>query len=241
MFNKISRPKQIYKEVALQIEEAIISKKLNIGDRLPSEREMAETFDVSRRTLRESLRVVEQKGLIEIRPSGAFVVMETNEKFSQSLALALRTQKLSWRDIAQFRGDLEENIVLRALEKAGDKDIYKLNDFIRRMESILAMGELLDWKSYLNLDRKFHLYLAKMAGNPIYDLILRTFLDNLGKYYQAYQPRRVAFGHDNLENIKMIVKAIVNKDRTSARQEIRNHFELGTTYIEGGNEVSPEV
>ena len=126
MFKKIDRPKHIYKEVAFQIEEVILSGKINIGDRLPSEREMAETFDVSRRTLRESLRVVEQKGLIEIRPTGAFIAMATNEKFSQSLALAIRTQKLSWDDIAQFRGEVEENIILRALQNATNEDIQKL-------------------------------------------------------------------------------------------------------------------
>lgn len=241
MFSKINRPKHIFKEVALQIEEAIISKKLKIGDRLPSEREMAEKFDVSRRTLRESLRVVEQKGLIEIRPSGAFVVLETNKKFSQSLALALLTQQFSWRDIAQFRGDLEENIVLRALEKASDKHIAELKDIIDRMESILTTGEQFDWKAYLSFDKQFHLYLAKIAGNPIYDLILRTFLDNLDKYYQAYQPRRMAFGRDNLENIKKIFEAIVHKDKNSARQEIKNHFELGTGYIEFGRDISTEI
>ena len=237
MFKKISRPKQIYKEVSHQIEEAIISKKFDVGDRLPSEREMAESFDVSRRTLRESLRVVEQKGLIEIRPSGAYVVIETNEKFSQSLALAIRTQKLSWRDIAQFRDDLEETIVIRAIDNANDKDIENLTNIIGRMESILANEVQFKWESYLYLDKKFHLYLAKMAVNPIYDLILITFLDNLGIYYQAYKHRRKEFGHDNLNNIKSIVKAIAKKDKKGAQLQIKKHFELGTAYIEGGKNI----
>ena len=241
MFNKIHRPRQIYKEVALQIEEAIISQKFDIGDRLPSERELAETFDISRRTLRESLRVVEQKGLVEIRPSGAFVVIETNEKFSQSLALAIRTQKLSWRDIAQFRDDLEESIVLRALENATDKDVENLTGIVGRMESVLDREEQFEWKSYLYLDKKFHLYLAKMAVNPIYDLILRTFLDNLSIYYQAYKHRRIEFGHDNLDNIKRIVEAIKNKDKNAAQLQIKKHFEIGTAYIEGGKDINQDT
>ena len=104
---------------------------------------------------------------------------------------------------------LEENIVLRALENATDKDIENLTGIVGRMESVLAIEEQFEWKSCLDLDKKFHLYLAKMAVNPIYDLILRTFLDNLGIYHQAYKHRRIEFGHDKIDNIKRIVEAIV--------------------------------
>ena len=236
MFKKIDRPKHIYREVAIQIEEVILSGKLNIGDRLPSEREMSETFDVSRRTLRESLRVVEQKGLIEIRPAGAFIVMETNKKFSQSLALAIRTQKLSWHDIAQFRGEMEENIIFRVLQNATNEDIQKLERIIGKMQSMIDQEALFDWKKYLNLDKQFHLCLANIAGNPIYDLILCTFLDNLGSYYEAYRNKEYEFSFDNLNNLKSIVTAIQKRDRKAAQKQIKNHFELGTAYMEVKNQ-----
>ena len=60
MFKKAIRPIRIYHEVADQIEDAILTEKLQIGDRLPSERELAESFGISRRTLREALRVIEE-------------------------------------------------------------------------------------------------------------------------------------------------------------------------------------
>lgn len=232
MFKKIDRPKHIYKEVALQIEEVILSGKLNIGDRLPSERELAETFDISRRTLRESLRVVEQKGLIEIRPAGAFVVMGTNEKFSQSLALTIRTQQLSWHDIAQFRGEVEKNIISHALQNVTNEDIRKLEIVTGEMQSLLGPKALFNWAKYLNLDKQFHLCLANMAGNPIYDLILRTFLDNLGSYYEAYRIKEHEFSHDNLKNLKMIVVAIQKRDEEMAQKLMTEHFALGTAYME---------
>lgn len=232
MFKKIDRPIQIYKEVALQIEEAILLKKLNIGDRLPSERDLAKNFDVSRRTLRESLRVVEQKGLVEIRPAGAFIVMETKEKFSQSLALAIKTQKLSWNDIAQFRGEIEENIILRALQNATNEDIQSLKKITVKMQAMVDQKKIFEWEKYLNLDKQFHLCLADIAGNPIYNLILRTFLDNLGIYYEAYRDKEHEFSFDNLNNLKSIVSAIQKKDEKAAQKLIRKHFELGTAYME---------
>ena len=231
LFNKIHRPSRIYNEVALQIEEAIISKKLDIGDRLPSERELAETFDISRRTLRESLRVVEQKGLIEIRPAGAFVVMKTNEKISQSLALAIRTQKLSWRDIAEFRKEVEGRMILHAIRNATENDIVNLEKITAEMESLLRIKKSFEWENFLNLDKKFHLYLAKMAGNPIYDLILQTFLSNLGIYYEAYRHKKDEFSQDNLVNLKKITQAIQNRDPKNALKLVEDHFDLGTVYM----------
>lgn len=217
--------------MALQIEDAIVSGKFNVGDRLPSERELAETFDISRRTLRESLRVVEQKGLIEIRPSGAFVVIETNEKFSQSLALAIRTQRLAWPDIAEFRKEVEGTIILRAIQSVTQDDIENLDKILFKMETMLSTGDTFDWETYLSCDKTFHLYLAKMAGNPIYSLILQTFLKNLGIYYDAYKDKGKQFGRDNLTNLTKITQAIRDRDQKAALKLVDDHFDLGTIYM----------
>ena len=66
MFQK-ARKNRIYQDVVDQIEEAILDGKLKVGDILPPERALMERFETSRGTLREALRVLEQKGLIEIR------------------------------------------------------------------------------------------------------------------------------------------------------------------------------
>lgn len=230
MFKKIDRPNRIYQEVASQIEEVILSGKLKIGDRLPAERQLAETLDISRRTLRESLRVVEQKGLIEIRTTGTFVKMATTEKLSQSLGLVIRSKKIAWKDIVQFRTEMESNIVLRAAQLATEKDIAELDKIIEKTEALMQ-EEQLDWNAYLNLDFRMHLTLAKIVRNPIYGLILRTFLDNLMPYYEAYRSNKNEFSKKNLENMKSIVEAIKRGDGKSAQKAIIEHLTLGDPYM----------
>lgn len=229
MFKKAIRPTRIYQEVADKIEDAILSEKLQVGDRLPSERELAEVFDISRRTLRESLRVIEQKGLIEIRTTGAIVKMTTKEKLSQSLALAIRSQKIAWRDIVQFRSEMEGNIAFKAAHQATKKDIEDLEDIIKSVKAQLKPG-ILDWDEYINLDKRMHIILARIAGNPIYELIMRSFLDNLKVYFEPYRTREMQFAVENFENMNAIVEAVKQKDQQAARRLIAEHLELGTYY-----------
>ena len=90
-----ARQNRIFQDVVEQIEEAILSGRLKAGDRLPPERELKETLKTSRSTLREALRVLEQKGLIEIRlgkGGGAHVKAISSDSISQSLGLLLRSQ-----------------------------------------------------------------------------------------------------------------------------------------------------
>ena len=63
---RVARQNRIFRDVVEQIQEAIIQGRLKVGDRLPAERELKEMLQTSRGTLREALRVLEQKGLIEI-------------------------------------------------------------------------------------------------------------------------------------------------------------------------------
>jgi DNA-binding FadR family transcriptional regulator len=230
LFKKIERPTHIYQDVANQIEDAILSEKLKIGDRLPAERELAETFEISRRTLRESLRVVEQKGLIEIKSTGAFVRMATSEKLSQSLGLAIRSKQIAWKDITLFRTEMEGNIVMKVAKRATRKDIEALAKIVKDAEALLA-GEELNWIAYLSLDKKMHLTLAQIAGNPIYALILKTFLDNLMPYFEAFRLNEKDFSQANLRTLSTIVEEIKKGNARGAKKAISEHFKLGNAYM----------
>ena len=108
---RTARQSRIFQDVVDQIQEAILSGKFQTGDMLPSEREMREIFQVSRGTLREALRVLEQKGLIEIRlgvSGGAMVKAAMAETLTESLGLMLRLRKISLDHLHEFREDIEE-------------------------------------------------------------------------------------------------------------------------------------
>ncbi len=230
MFNKIIRPHRIYQDVANQLEEAVLTGKLKEGDRLPSERDLAETFNISRRTLRESLRVVEEKGLIEIRSNGTFARMATSKKLSQSLGLALRSKQIVWKDVAQFRSEMEGNIVDRAAKHATKEEVKELEKIIDKIQ-LLAEEKPLDWEAFLKFDSCLHLYLAEMMNNPIYSMILKTFLDNLMPFYDEFRSNENEFILENLENLKMIVLSIKRRDSLSARKAMFEHLEIGFGYL----------
>ena len=109
MFKTVKQNKA-YQDVVEQIQEAIMEGTLKPGRQLPAERELKEQFGISRGTLREALRVLEQKGLIEIRTgvAGGSIIREVNsENLSDNLGLLIRNRAVSLRDLAEFREGME--------------------------------------------------------------------------------------------------------------------------------------
>ncbi|MBW2677983.1 MAG: FadR family transcriptional regulator, partial [Deltaproteobacteria bacterium] len=130
MFHAASQ-NRIFQDIVDQIQEAILEGRLQTGDILPSERDLKEMFNTSRGTLREALRVLEQKGLIEIKlgVGGGSVVKEVSvDKISESLALLIRTQRVSLNHLAEFREAVEGIIAAQAAERATPADIKQLKE-----------------------------------------------------------------------------------------------------------------
>ena len=124
MFKQVKQNK-VYQDVVEQIQEAIMEGSLKPGSQLPAERELKEQFGISRGTLREALRVLEQKGLIEIRTgvAGGSIIREANsEQLSENLGLLLRNRTVSLGDLADFREGIEGAVAALAARRAGDRD-----------------------------------------------------------------------------------------------------------------------
>ncbi|MCP4024085.1 MAG: FadR family transcriptional regulator, partial [Desulfobacteraceae bacterium] len=123
-------PKKSYQHVVDQIQNAICDGDIQPGDRLPPEMKLKEMFDTSRGTVREALRVLEQKGLVTIKTGvkGGATVQDVNtEAMSDSIALLIRHQKVSLSQLADFRTLLERHVAVQAAQKASVNDIQKLD------------------------------------------------------------------------------------------------------------------
>ena len=119
-----AKQNRAFEDIILQIQEAILQRKLNVNDRLPSERKLQGIFKVSRGTLREALRALEQKGLITIKTGvqgGAVICPIDTKQMSKSLDLLLRHQKISLRELAEFREAVEGFVAAKAAQKAKKK------------------------------------------------------------------------------------------------------------------------
>jgi DNA-binding FadR family transcriptional regulator len=134
---KQAKQNRTFEDIILQIQHAILQGNLKEGDKLPSERNLRETFKVSRGTLREALRALEQKGLIVIKTGvqgGAIVCPVDNKLMSENLDLLLQRQKISLRELAEFREEVEGLVAVKAAEKAKNRDIKQLSTVRLKIE-----------------------------------------------------------------------------------------------------------
>ena len=234
MFQKVKQ-KRVYHEVADQIEEAVISGLLKPGEKLPAERKLVERFDISRRTLREALRIVEQKGLIEIKVGsrgGAFVKDLTTAPISESLGLLIRSKKISLRELAEFRLDIESLVAGRAARRATSEDVDSLKDLLVKGESLLASNRF-NWRAFMEVDQRLHLTLARIARNSIHEFILKTIHENINRYYESYLPKDKKIWKQSYLEMRPLVKAVEDGDVKKAFSLAQEHVKRGDRLMEG--------
>ncbi len=97
LFQK-AKQNRVFQDVVDQIQTAILDGKIEVGAKLPPERELCESFQVSRGSLREALRILEQKSLIEMRlggNGGAYVKDANSELMAENLAMLIRSHSIS--------------------------------------------------------------------------------------------------------------------------------------------------
>jgi DNA-binding FadR family transcriptional regulator len=241
MFKK---PKQnrIFQDLVAQIEAAILEGRLQPGDRLPPERDLQEMFGTSRGSLREALRVLEERGLIDIRPGaggGSVVRTPGTRQVSQSLAFLIRHQKVSLDHLAEFREDIEGAVVALAAGRAGADDVDRLRTLLQKARSSLE-GGLPQIERFLQADRDLHLELAKIAGNPIYTSVLQSIHENIHRYYEQFLPREERILRENYQDLCDIVAAVESRRPGRAREMAQNHVRRFNAHMITVGRESPE-
>src|SRR5438128_2693481 len=134
MFTSVTRVSTLTQRAQSQIEELIVSGQLRPGDRLPSEKELGVRLGVSKTVIRESIRSLAAKGLVEVRAgSGTYVLDLGEEIVSQPIGLLLRTHAIQPRHIHEVREALEVRIAALAAEQAQDADVEAMAKSIQKL------------------------------------------------------------------------------------------------------------
>lgn len=163
-------------DVALQIEAAILNEKIMPGEGLPSERELQVQFQTGRGVIREAMRALKQKGLIEIRKGakgGAFVKQIDVANVSESLALFLKQQHVGLTHIAEFRESIDRTITLLAIARADAADKQQLVAEVEKLRDCHEQPEP-DMAALGEIDRELNIRLAKMTRNPVFEWIMQA-------------------------------------------------------------------
>jgi GntR family transcriptional repressor for pyruvate dehydrogenase complex len=215
------RSSRLYEEIVGQIEQRILEGELSPGDKLPSERELADQFGVSRTAVREAVKALREKGLVEIQPGkGTFITNDTSEVMRHSLGLMMRIGRGdSLVDLIQVRAILEPEIAAIAAQKATEKDIECLQQAVDTMDSPSK-----DVDIFIQADHEFHLVLATATQNSLIPVLIDPVVDLLREQRKRIflvegGPERGQYHH------KRILKAIIDGDSDGARATMRAHLE----------------
>ena len=217
-FESVRRAK-VYEEVARQIERLIL-KKLQPGDKLPSERELAETLGVSRSSIRDAIRSLELMGLVEPRQGAGTVVLEiSTESLVNPLANTLKRKEELIGELLDFRKMLEPPLAARAASHASADEISEMEEILERQQEKLRQGE-----SAIAEDSEFHYSIALASRNSVVLKVLDTLMDLLrdtrerSLQVEGRQQKSLA-GH------RRILAAIKRHDAEDAKAAMRRHIE----------------
>lgn len=211
---------RLYEQIVEQIERQILTGQLRPGQQLPSERELAEQFGASRTSVREAIRTLREKGLVEVHPGrGTFVVHNRSQGIRQSLGWVLRANpEKGFSDLIEVRELLEPEIAALAAQRATEKHIEALREAVARMDATMD-----DAEAFIEADSDFHIALAEAADNELLSLMLDTLVDLLHELrMRIFQvpggPERGQYYH------KRILEAVERHDPQQARELMQAHM-----------------
>ena len=239
MFQTAKQTK-VFQDVVEQIQDAIFGGRLTTGQTLPAERELKEMFNISRGTLREALRVLEQKGLIEIKlgvGGGSVVKTVDTDQISESLGLLIRSQKVSLNHLAQFREDVEGIVAAHAAENHAAEDIQKLKDLLATAHACVRKGSS-HRDRFIDIDKQIHMTLAQITGNPVYISVLNSIHDNIHRYYDRFLSMDQPELDENYRDLCDLVRAIENVDVEMARKLAEQHVKRFNQYMKKREDAS---
>jgi len=217
---KVVQTSRLYQQIVQQIEESIDKGDLKEGDQLPAERDLAQQFGVSRTAVREAVKTLREKGLVEAYAGrGTFITNGSTNSIRNTLDRMIRDGPLEGTvHLAEMREILEPEIAFLAAKRADQETISAMQESISVMDAARR-----DPEAFIEGDLDFHLALAEAAGNPLILSLIDSIVGLLREqrmrtYYTEGGPERGQYHH------KRILEAIEHRDPQGARDAMRAHL-----------------
>jgi GntR family transcriptional repressor for pyruvate dehydrogenase complex len=217
---KVVQTSRLYEQIVQQIEESITKGALKEGDQLPAERELAQQFGVSRTAVREAVKALREKGLVEAYPGrGTFITSGTAHSIRQTLDRMIKVgQPEGTANLAEVREILEPDIAALAATRADEENLAAMREAIAVMDSTRQ-----DADAFIEADLDFHLALAEAASNPLILSLIDSIVGLLREqrkriFYVDGGPERGQYHH------KRILEAVEHRDSQGAREAMRAHL-----------------
>jgi GntR family transcriptional regulator, transcriptional repressor for pyruvate dehydrogenase complex len=217
---KLVRTSRLYEQIVQQIEDSIVKGDLKAGDQLPAERDLAQRFGVSRTAVREAVKALREKGLVEAYSGrGTFITDGTTQAVRQSLDLMVKIgQPEGSTYLAEVRAILEPEIAAMAAARVQEPELATMREAVAAMDRAGS-----DPETYIEADLDFHLALAEGAANPLILSLLDSIVGLLRE--QRLRIFRVPGGPERGQiHHKRILDAVERRDSEKAREAMRAHL-----------------
>ncbi|MBI1878790.1 MAG: FadR family transcriptional regulator [Chloroflexi bacterium] len=211
---------RLYEQIITQIQNLVMEGSLRPGDKLPPERELAEQFGVSRTAVREAVKALREKGLVNIQAGrGTFITNDTSEMMRGSLDFIVKVGLSNGVvNLNEVRTLMEPGIAALAAERSSEADVQMME------QAIAAMGAAMnDADAFAEADLEFHLTLARATQNPLIPILLDPIVDQLREHRKRIflvegGPQRGQYHH------RRILAAIKKRDLEAARIAMCDHL-----------------
>jgi GntR family transcriptional regulator, transcriptional repressor for pyruvate dehydrogenase complex len=217
---KVIQNARLYEQIVQQVEESIRRGDLKVGSQLPAERELAQSFGVSRTAVREAVKALHEKGLVEAYAGrGTFITNSSPNGIRQSLDRMVKSgQADGFGFLVEVREILEPEIASLAAARAQDADLAMMREAVRVMDAAKS-----DPDAYIEADLDFHLALAEAAANPLILSLIDSIVailreQRMGIFSVQGGSERGQYHH------KRILEAIEHRDSGGAREAMKAHL-----------------
>lgn len=216
---------KMYQEVLLKINEIVEEDQLKVGDRLPSERELADRLKVGRSSVREALRALELLGLISTRRGeGTFIEEHTSHRLVEILSFFILRNERSKKDLLEMRKIIELDAVRLAAERIEADTIREMEELIVRSEEQLKLGNI-----PLDEDYLFHQSIALATNNHLLFKLWKPVVD-YGSAILKESLERYGRPEVSIQEHRKILNALKERNAKEAEEQMRLHLEKSEFY-----------
>lgn len=223
----------LYEQVADYMEQMILDAKetqWEAGGKLPSEQELADRFGVSRNVVREAIKLLKERGLVDPRNGvGAYVTKPESQQMSAMIYRYVLMDGIDIAEIYDTRILIEEHCAYEAAARCTDEDLREMRALLDKMEDRTISAD-----ERRETDYQFHIAIAKAAGNPLNLLMIESFKDVFLAMIEKgiFVPGGIV---DASARHEKIMKALVAHDCEGAKQAMIEHLTVSLEHVKDYN------
>ncbi len=217
-----------------QLFSLISSGKLNPGDKIPSERELAAELKISRQSIREALNRAEVMGLIKVRQGeGSFILSSVTESLKSPLTLIIEKEAERIFEFLEIRKLVEGWCAEKAAVEATSEDLQNMNEILEKMKKVVSKD-----KQWEELDLALHLSFAKATHNVIAVHIMEALKSNFGPFFKFTKTMPSSERMDVLwQHHYEIFRAIERREPQTAKLKVVEHLDFIKEKLKEGMEA----